>query len=304
MGDHMHGVGEWMLSYRYMYMSMNGNRDGTSRVPKRKVLLPEGSYMVAPTSMDMEMHMFGLMYAPADWLTLMAMVPVVNLSMEHETATGVKFTTTSNGVGDLKATALLRLLEGEMHRLHFNFGVGFPTGSIDEKDTLPTGKARLPYPMQLGSGTFDLLPGLTYIGDAGFLSWGAQALGTVRLHENSNDYTLGDRVDLTAWVSRPWTSWLSTSARVQWSWWGDIRGADPKLNPAVVPTADPDLRGGNRLDLLPGVNFYIPLGPLGKHRFAVEGAFPVYRWLEGPQLETDWRVVVGWQKAFGSIWPF
>jgi hypothetical protein len=29
MGEHPHAAGEFMLSYRYMFMSMKGNRDGT-----------------------------------------------------------------------------------------------------------------------------------------------------------------------------------------------------------------------------------------------------------------------------------
>lgn len=29
MGDHTHKTGEWMFSYRYMQMHMDGNRDGT-----------------------------------------------------------------------------------------------------------------------------------------------------------------------------------------------------------------------------------------------------------------------------------
>ena len=32
MGDHTHSAGEVMLSYRFMRMSMEGNRDGTDHV--------------------------------------------------------------------------------------------------------------------------------------------------------------------------------------------------------------------------------------------------------------------------------
>ena len=35
MGDHTHDKGEWMLSYRYMYMNMTGNRVGTDSVSAR-----------------------------------------------------------------------------------------------------------------------------------------------------------------------------------------------------------------------------------------------------------------------------
>ena len=69
--------------------------------------------------------------------------------------------------------------------------------------------------------------------------------------------------------------------------------------PSMIPTADPDLRGGKNVQLLGGLNFYIPLGEfLGKHRFAIEGGGPVFQELKGPQLEQDYTVIVGWQKAF------
>ena len=32
MGDHHHKVGEWMLSYRYMAMEMEGNLDGGATI--------------------------------------------------------------------------------------------------------------------------------------------------------------------------------------------------------------------------------------------------------------------------------
>ncbi len=55
-----------------------------------------------------------------------------------------------------------------------------------------------------------------------------------------------------------------------------------------------------RADLLFGANLLAPreLGLLAGHRLAVEGGLPVYQRLDGPQLETDWLLTVGWQKSF------
>jgi hypothetical protein len=39
-------------------------------------------------------------------------------------------------------------------------------------------------------------------------------------------------------------------------------------------------------------------GPLHGHRFALELGRPVYQDLDGPQLENDWLLTVGWQLAF------
>jgi hypothetical protein len=159
-------------------------------------------------------------------------------------------------------------------------------------------KRRLPYPMQIGSGSYFLKPGLTYTGKGTRLSWGGQAMGTIYLNENDNGYTVGDRVDLTAWLAVPVVPWLSLSARALGKIWGNYSGADPTLNPMAISTADPKRRGGEEIDLAPGLNLEVPLGPLGKHHIAIEALLPVYRSLEGPQLEHAWSVIVGWRKAF------
>lgn len=301
MGDHMHKSGEFMLSYRFMHMRMDGNRDGTSDLSPGDVLAR--GFLATPTDMDVDMHMFGAMYAPLDWLTLMLMLPYAEKTMDHVNVMGVKFQTDSDGIGDLQLTGLLRLWQNETHHLHLNAGLGFPTGSINAKDFVPVPmlgfqKQRLPYPMQLGSGSYSALPGLTYTGKTERWSWGAQALGTIYLDTNDHDYRVGNRFTGTAWLQRSWFKWLSTSARLKGSVWGNYVGADPALNPAMVPTADPNRRGGSEIDLAPGVNFVLPLGPLGEHRVAVEALLPVYRNLDGPQLENDWMLTVGWQKAW------
>lgn len=300
MGDHMHKAGGFMLAYRAMHVRMEGNRAGTSQLTRGQVL---DDFVATPLDMDMNMHMFGAMFAPWDWLTLMAMVPYVEMSMDHVNRMGVRFETNSSGVGDLRLTGLVRLFENDTHHVHLNLGFGFPTGGIDHKDQVPVPgvgfrNRRLPYPMQIGSGSFSALPGITYTGRTGGWSWGAQALGTVYLDTNDHHYRMGDRFEGSIWLQRPWCPWLSTSLRLAGRTWGNYAGADPGLDPAVVPTADPDLRGGAQIDVAPGLNFVIPLGPLGEHRIAVEALLPVYRHLNGPQLETDWGVVVGWQKAF------
>ncbi|NES25727.1 MAG: transporter, partial [Symploca sp. SIO3E6] len=140
MGEHTHQAGEFMFSYRYMYMRMDGNRDGTDDLSDQEVLQ---QFPVTPTNMDMEMHMFGGMYAPTDDLTLMVMIPYVLKEMDHVTRTGVNFTTNSEGFGDLQLTGLYNVLRQNRQRVHFNLGVSFPTGSIDERDDIPAGNVVL-----------------------------------------------------------------------------------------------------------------------------------------------------------------
>lgn len=300
MGDHLHPQGDWMVSYRFMHMDMEGSLKGSDHISNQQIISPTGeNFLVTPTKMTMDMHMLGVMYAPTGNLTLMAMAPYINNSMDHRTRAGTTFTTGSEGIGDVKLGALYGLRQWNAQHLHLNLGISAPTGSINEKDQTPTGRARLPYPMQLGSGTWDLLAGLTYGGREGKWAWGSQATGTVRLqNENGNDYRLGNRLNVTGWLIRDIAHGWNASLRIDGQAWGDIHGADPRLNKNVVPTADPDLRGGKRIDVLAGVNYVTKGGVHNGHTFGIEAGAPAWQNLDGPQLKTRWTVMGGWQYSF------
>lgn len=247
----------------------------------------------------MQMHMLGLMFAPCDFVTLAAMLPVMRNDMDHRMRTGRTFRTHSDGIGDLKFSALIPVFERENHRIHLNAGLSFPIGEIDEHGDLPTGpNQRLPYPMQLGSGTWDLLPGITYQGHTENWSWGLQGLGTIRPGRNRIGYSLGNRYETTLWGAHRWTSWFSNSVGLKYSIWQNIGGRDPGLNQALVPTADTNSRGGKRMDFLFGLNLYIPEGILKGQRVAIDFGIPFMQSLDGPQLETDWYMTAGWQMSF------
>ncbi len=264
---------------------------------------------VVPTEMTMDMHMFGGMYAPTDWLTLMVMGMYMEKSMDHITFAGPvgttrlgTFNTNSDGFGDTKVTGMFELYHEGMHRVQLNLGLSLPTGSITEKDqiitplgTTPT--VRLPYAMQLGSGTFDLLPGMVYAGNYDRWSWGTQYAGTLRMGDNDEDYQLGNKQMITTWTSYRWYDWLSTSLRLQAEHLGQIDGIDTIIV-APVQTADPDNYGGETISALFGFNLAGQSGVLRGHRLAFEAGFPIYQDLNGPQLETDLVITAGWQYAF------
>lgn len=293
MGDHTHNAGEWMFSVRAMRMHMEGMRSNQDSLTNAEVFAQ--GFAVTPTQMDMDMLMLGAMFAPTDDLTMMLMVPWIENSMDHVTGMGGRFTTESSGLGDVRVTGLLKVADDDGQRLHLNLGVSLPTGSIDEHDDTPAmANAKLPYPMQLGTGTFDLLPGLTWLGQSGSVSWGAQSILRLHLGENDEHYRHGNRIDGTAWIAKRHGE-ISTSLRLAAAHWSNIHGADPELNPAMVPTADPKLRGGDRVDALVGVNWYRREGALAGHRLALEFGVPIYQDLDGPQLETDWTLTLGWQ---------
>jgi hypothetical protein len=293
MGDHMHNRGEWMVAYRFMDMSMEDSRNGTSPVSTSDVL---ADYMVAPLKMNMQMHMFGLMLAPWQRCTLMFMTSQVKKSMDLQTRAGVRFTTKSSGIGDLSATALLRLYDSTTGHLQATVGASLPTGSIDKKgDTPMAADSQLPYPMQLGSGTVDPILALTWVTHYERWSWGAQGKTRLRMGTNDRDYHLGNHYQATGWGALVLRRWLSVSGRLALSRQENIDGADPDLQPQMVPTADPLARAGTRLEGAVGVNGRVPEGTLRKLRVAVELIAPLVQDLDGPQLETKWTLFTGLQ---------
>ncbi|MCB1325976.1 MAG: transporter [Spirochaetales bacterium] len=314
MGDHMHHKGEFMLSYRFMTMEMDGNRTGENRmstdellffpqfaptiqtVSGTQVLSPGAfNYMVAPIRMRMSMHMFGGMYAPGDRLTVMGMVPLVRITMDHITRRNQLFKTQTDGVGDVSLGILFRIAESEHHHLHLNLGLKFPTGSIDELGDTPTGyNQQLPYPMQTGTGTLDVVPGLTYTGHGSIFAWGAQFLATLRTERNERDYRPGNVYDSSIWGAINALDWLSFSVRLNGVSRDNYEGSDASLTSTLVPTADPRRRGGQVLRLLGGIN----LGSFDGLRFGVEYGEPIHQHLNGPQLEEDAYFVIGMQYAF------
>ena len=304
LGGHTHPAGQAMFGYQFMHMNMGELHQGT-KVISAADIFANTPFTTAHILMEMDMHMFEFMYAPSDGLTLMAMLPYKEMSMLHQVNTGARFTQRASGIGDVEVMALWTLL-GDIrkggHRLILNAGLSLPSGSIDVTDHRSGNPAlpmvQLEYPMQLGSGTFDLMPGLTYVGESGHWSWGAQTIETLRLGENDADYTYGNQYRLSAWLAYGITDWCAPSVRLDGRWWEDVAGADPRLASNTTPESRPNLQGGRRLDLLFGLNLYAPGGMIKGNRLMIEGGFPVYQNLDGPQLGMSWIINIGWNYAF------
>lgn len=316
MGDHMHKKGEWMLSFRRGHMDMEGNRVGTNEVSPEEIVTnfsansfsALGTNRVVPTDMTMDMHMFGAMYGATDNITLMLMGKYISKEMDHVTFAGGAgttrlgtFTTESSGFGDTSASALVRLYDDETHHIHLNMGVSAPTGDIDREDDVlaPNGATptfRLPYAMQLGSGTWDLLPGITYAGSKNQLSWGAQYQAVIRLeNENDEGYSWGDRHSVNAWAGYQFNPALQFTARASYETMDEIDGRDTQIA-APVQTADPNNYGGDIANIAAGVNF-TPRA-LNGQQIGFEVEMPVYQDLNGPQMERDWALRAGWVLRF------
>ena len=282
-------AGDWMISYQFMLDQMDGNLSGTADVSTGQILR---HFNFAPLNMTMQMHMLMVMYAPFDQLNFTVSVPYLVKDMEMLPRDGHRFTEHSDGLGDIEIIGTRTVWRGEVHQFLVKIGLGLPTGSIDARmNGFP-----LEYVMQLGSGTVSLRPGFTYLGHALPWGWGTDLNSTIELGTNSHHYRFGNTYSATTWVAREIISWASVSVGATAELWENVHGADPRLFLDDQPTNDPDRQGGKRLDVSIGVNLHPRF--LRGHQFLVEGEFPLWQSLHGPQLQRSWLVHFGWQYDF------
>jgi hypothetical protein len=316
MGDHMHKAGEFMFSYRFMDMQMSGNLQASDSISSDEIVsqvanpfanppMYPPTVRVVPQDMSTKMHMLGFMYAPNDDITLMAMLSYVDRDMNLLTYHGAsgtnilgRFSTKSSGIGDTQLALLYRLYDSETHHLHANIGWIIPTGSIEQSDEVLSPmntriNLRLPYSMQLGSGSHQADIGLTYTGSVQQLSWGSQIKAKTPIDTNDEGYQLGKKYMLSGWGAYRLADTLSTSLRLTYNHSEEIDGFDSQIT-APVTTANPDNYGVESVDIALGFNSVIA----NKHRIALEYQLPLDYRVNGVQMDMDNMLTLGYQLAF------
>ena len=128
MSDHMHKKGEIMLSYRLNHMFMKKTINGTKSLGINEVMSApnsafnnSGRYMNSPISMNMDMHMFGAMYAPSNNFTFMVMTSYIEkemLQQRMQMAGGKRFEVNSSGLGDTRMSTLISLIDNDKNKSH------------------------------------------------------------------------------------------------------------------------------------------------------------------------------------------
>lgn len=277
----------WMVSLTTTYTHFDGLRDSSQRISTEDALAL--GYTQVPESMSMSMTMLEVMYAPTEALTLSASVPWTSNEMEMRTNLGESFTMKSEGLGDVQVGGDVVVWRLGEQLVSTGISLGIPTGSITEEGGMPGAPAtRLEYPMQLGSGTYDLSGRLDYRTHADPYAYGLRFSGTARLGHNDEDYALGDCFQASAWGAQEWSPKLSASARITAARWGNVRGADPALDPMMSPSNDGQKQGGQRVDGAVGLNWMPFGGGFAGSVVGLEFGMPLAQDLDGPQLSEDW----------------
>ena len=253
--------------------------------------------------MTMDMYMLGIMYAPSDKLTVMLMQNYVQkdmgLTARMMLMNGMTmlrdFSTSSTSLGDLKINAMYGLFNNHKTSLHLNGGLSLPVGDIENRDNTPTmDDVKLPYAMQLGSGTFDVTLGATFKGSFTNTSWGTQFLSVLRTGRNSEDYRFGNTSKLNLWGAYNLSKYFSVSVRMLAVSQGKLNGVDTDLNPVMMTTANVNNYGNDTLKTFIGVNIAFPQNSSLKDlRFGIEAGTPIYEDYNGIQMNENLNLNFG-----------
>lgn len=325
----MNQADDIMVGYRYQYAVQNGAMlQGNHKISDTHLISnacqsnPSGC-LYKPVQMQMQMHMLDLMYAPTDWLNIMVMPQLMSMEMDmsqplrafaasEESAYGhhAGTTHTSNDIGDTLVTALVKVADQDGHHLHAGIGMSAPTGGIDAElspgklksadgTEIESGSAVLQdYGMQLGSGTWDFKPSLTYSGQIDNWGWGVQLNGTKRLGINKYDYAYGDIFQATGWGSYSVFDWLSATVRGVYTWQDKIQGQSNQTHENVTPVDFTNNYGGRFWDIGLGFNVSLPAGKFAGHNVNFEWLHPVATDFNGSQLEREGALTATWSFSF------
>jgi hypothetical protein len=294
MGDHTHKKGEVMMGVRYMTMSKKDMGSGTDDLSDSQY-----SQTMKPREMEMTMVMMGVMYGLTDRLTIVPGIKYITKDMTmYNSMSGMNMENDASGLGDIKLTALYDLSPHDKDKVIVaKFSLSVPTGDTEVTNAA---NSRLPYGIQLGSGTYDPTFGITYKKYIGSYELGGQLQYTTRIGENDEGYTLGDILNSSFWTAYRINSTHSTSLRIQAKYQDRIDGADKNLTimPSMNTAADPDNYGGTVVNLFWGWNTMWDGTKGTDHRLAFEIGMPVSQNLHGKQLKLDQVMTLGWQKMF------
>jgi hypothetical protein len=309
--DHIHAKGEWMAAYEYMDTRMKGDRIGTTRASDDMIYAQ--NYIMAPEAMSMKMHMVMLMYGVTDRLSVMAMsgYAACNMTMNMDMAampgmtmkTGnMTMRSTSSGLTDTRVYGLYNLSKKESQRIITSMGITTPTGTINARGTTMLGEdQRMAYDMQPGTGSWNIMPGITYVYDKSTCSFGADAGADIKLSYNRLGYRQGNVYHASAWASHSLLSFVSGSLRAEEIVTGKISGSDNSLTISgynLDPTADPANYGGKLVNLYAGLNFHFQQPALKKIQLQFEYGIPVYQDLNGTQMSSRSSLLAGVQYRF------
>ncbi|MBW3535704.1 MAG: hypothetical protein KY453_10915, partial [Gemmatimonadetes bacterium] len=154
--DRTLAAGALEVGYRFSNMDAEGIKSGPDRFSEAQVL---GIFDFVPVSRSIDTHVLTLGYGLNDDVTVMANLGWI--SKRRETASQEAFVIQeTSDIADAKVDVLWDVWERGPYRAHVQLGAVVPLGSVEETGFFPdNSEAPLPYDMQIGTGSWALVPG-------------------------------------------------------------------------------------------------------------------------------------------------
>lgn len=321
--------GKLVLSLTPTFSNLSGIKMGTRTVWNEYIvstvpffLNPRQPVRIVPQNIAARTQIIGLNYGVTKDLCIVLNAGMIEKSLEalvFKGPTGLQqlarnYPDTAS-LTDFNLSGVYRVYQDEINRIQLSLGLSFPTGSNHatfNNFVLPNGvpaDIRAFYGMQLGTGTYDIMPGIVYAGYIGPWSWGLSYRGRFPLGPNPEGYTWatipelapwggaslnprgymwGNLHELNGWGGYTWIPGVTTTFRVSATMQGAIRGWDPEIRGAAVPT-NPLFYGGQRVELFGGATISGKFIGYENWTLGVEAGLPVYQNLNGPQIMKNWQ---------------
>ncbi len=311
--SHVHLKNQVMVSYRFMSMQMSGMLYGSTKVDNDLIFQ---KYLMSSNNMRMDMHMLMAMYGISNRLTAMGMLNYNVLSMDMSMLEGTSHSHSmagmdmqtnemdmklkTSGFSDIRLHLLYSILNNIQHHILVSGGISIPAGNIylkgNDKSMYPG--QRIPYSMQLGSGTWDILPCVNYLHRNNKISWSTQLSAVLRTGYNSLGYKLGNEIATNNWISFLWLRSFSTSVRIEGTLADHIDGRDKILYLFNEPSCNPLNYGGRKLIGFAGASYNFTKGILFGNKLGIEYGIPIYQNFNGVQLALNNTINASWSYMF------
>lgn len=299
----------WNFNFLYKRSKLDGYLNGSDKVSNDDVYFngdeprTHKNFPILPTTITQESYIANVSYFLAAEQSISISLPYIVQSTDHiSIVSGYdEFNISSDGIGDITVNFTAIIAHWDSQKLSLSVGMSLPVGSIDEKGDTPraSGDQQLPYTMQLGSGTWDLPIGLSYINDQDSYLWGGNLFAKIRSGKNDRNYRLGNRFAASIWSKWNLNNTFHPVMKVVLQDWGQIIGQDDEIivpNPQFPYPAGitkPSNYGGQKVSVVVGADIMIY-----SQAFAVEIAKPIYQNLNGIQTKETLNFSVNWQSDF------
>jgi hypothetical protein len=273
------GNSGWSFDSRYEYTNQTTTRCGTQQFDRSTVTFPTDNEIQLST-LNRTLWL-GVDLAGASRWGVAVQLPVID--RDHATVAGGDTnvsTSHGRGIGDVRLVGRYRLTQTSNSSWSLQFGLKLPSGRIDQTfATGPQAGEALDRGLQLGSGTTDLIAGLSIFGRP-LPELGTFAQATIVQSVAQRDgFSPSPSLTVSGGVRWLNSSRITPQLQVNAKWEGRERGAK----------ADIENSGSVVVALSPGLTAEITNRI---HAFAFVQV-PVYQRVNGLQLEPRWQLSIG-----------